>query len=114
MPSVRLLSLPPLYVIWLTPTNFTVIQKPLDNFLEKLDNPEINHQFILPPSFKDIENKERQLNWTSNVTNFPPPDFVFTSEHPHYSLALFASFIYQCTNSSKKLICIEKAPPQQN
>ena len=43
-----------------------------------------------------------------------PPDFVFTSEHPHYLLALFASFIYKCTNSSEKLICIEKAPPQQN
>ena len=41
-----------------------------------------------------------------------PPDFVFTSEHPHYSLALFASLF--CTNSSEKLICIEKAPPQQN
>ena len=39
LPSVRLLSLPLLYVIWLTPTNFTVIQKPLDNFFEKLDNP---------------------------------------------------------------------------
>ena len=50
------------------------------------------------------------------MSQIPPPatDFVFTSEHPHYSLALFASFIYQCTNFSKKLICIEKAPPQQN
>ena len=77
MPSVRLLSLPLLYVIWLTPTNFTVIQKPLDIFFKILDNPEINHQFILPPSFKDIENKERQLNGTLNVTNFPPRFCVY-------------------------------------
>ena len=29
------------------------------------------------------------------------PDFVFTSERPHYSLALFSSFIYTCTFSKK-------------
>ena len=34
------------------------------------------------------------------ATNFPP-DFVFTSERPHYSLALFSSFIYTCTFSKK-------------
>ena len=28
-------------------------------------------------------------------------DFVFTSERPHYSLALFSSFIYTCTFSKK-------------
>ena len=30
-----------------------------------------------------------------------PPDFVFTIERPHYSLALFSSFIYTCTFSKK-------------
>ena len=54
----QLLSLPFLYVIWSTPTNFTVIYKPMDNLFKKLDNPEISHQFISPPSFKDTENKE--------------------------------------------------------
>ena len=48
----------------------------MDNLFRKLDNPEISHQFISPPSFKDIEN------------NFSPR-FVFSSERPHYSLALF-------------------------
>ena len=27
---------------------------------------------------------------------------MFTSERPHYSLALFSSFIYTCTTSAKK------------
>ena len=30
-----------------------------------------------------------------------PLDFVFTSERPHYSVALFSSFIYTCTFSKK-------------
>ena len=29
-----------------------------------------------------------------------PPDFVFTSERPHYSLALFSSFL--CTRTTSK------------
>ena len=85
---VRLLSLPFLYLIWFTPTNFTVILKPLNSFFKKLDNPEINHQFTYPQGFKDIENKEG--NGASNVTKCFPSDFVFSSERPHYSLALFS------------------------
>ena len=46
------------YAIWSTSTNFTVVWKLLDNFFQKLDNSEVNRQFILPPSFKDTENKE--------------------------------------------------------
>ena len=105
---VRLLSLPFLYLIWFTPTNFSVILKPLNNFLKKLDNPEINHQFTYPQGFKDIENKEG--HGASNVTKFFPSDFVFSSERPHYSLALFSSFIFTCTTLAKKLICNQKDP----
>ena len=72
---VRLLSLPFLYLIWFTPTNFTVILKPLNNFFKKLDNPEINHQFTYPQGFKDIENKEG--NGASNVTKFFPQILCF-------------------------------------
>ena len=38
----QLLSSPVLYGIWSTPTNFTVICKPMNNLLKKLDNPEIS------------------------------------------------------------------------
>ena len=67
--------------------------KQLDKFFKKLDNPEINRQFTYPLSFKDIENKQGN--------KILPPDFVFTSERPHYSLALFSSFICTCTTLAK-------------
>ena len=51
--------------------------KTAKQFFKKLDNPEINHQFTLPPSFKDIEHKERQLNGALNVTNMPPRFCVY-------------------------------------
>ena len=73
--------------------------KPPDNFLKILHSLETNHQLISPPSFKDIENKEGNymgLQMFQPPTP-PPPDFVFTSERPHYSLALFSSFIGTCT-----------------
>ena len=31
-----------------------ILKQPLDNFFKKHDNPEVNHQFTSPPSFKDI------------------------------------------------------------
>ena len=37
----------------------------------------------------------------SNITNFPPRFCVYISERPHYSLALFSSFICTCTFSKK-------------
>ena len=42
----------------------------------------------------------RPLNRASNITNFSP-DFVFTSERPLHSLALFSSFICTCTTSKR-------------
>ena len=42
----------------------------------------------------------RLLNRASKITNFPP-DFLFTSERPHYSLALISSFICTCTTSKR-------------
>ena len=110
---VRLLSLPfAFFTIFVSNLahayNFTVILKPLNNFFKKLDNPEINHQLTYPQGFKDIENKEG--NGASNVTKFFPSDFVFSSERPHYSLALFSSFIFTCTTLAKKLICNQKDP----
>ena len=45
-------------VIWSMPKNFAFFQKPLDKFLHKFDNPEINRQEIFPASFKNIENRE--------------------------------------------------------
>ena len=104
-----MLSLPFLYPIWFTPTNFTVILKPLNNFFKKLDNPEINHQLTYPQGFKDIENKEG--NGASNVTKFFPSDFVFSSERPHYSLALFSSFIFTCTTCGKKKTNLQSKGP---
>ena len=44
--------------------------------------------------FQGYWKQGRHLNGTSKVTNFPP-DFLFTSGHLHYSLALFSNFI--CT-----------------
>ena len=40
-----------------------------------------------------------------------PPDFVFTSERPHYSLALFSSFIYTCTFSNMAIFVPLKGTP---
>ena len=83
----QLLSLPFLYGIWSTPTNFTVIYKPMDNLFKKLDNPEISHQFISPQVSRTLKTR-KAMNRDSNVTNFYPR-FVFSSERPHYSLTLF-------------------------
>ena len=47
-----------LEVICSMPKNFPFLQKPLDIFFHKFDNPEINRQEIFPASFKDIENRE--------------------------------------------------------
>ena len=35
---------------------------------------------------------------------------MFSSERPHYSLALFSSFIFTCTTWAKKLFCNQKDP----
>ena len=39
----------------------------------------------------------------SQIPPPPPPaqDFVFTTERPHHSLALFSSFICKCTTLAK-------------
>ena len=55
---------------------------------------------MYPASFKNIENREGfQIGSQMRLTF--PPDFVFTSERPHYSLALFSSFICTCKFSKK-------------
>ena len=77
--------------------------KPSDNFLKILDNLETNHQLMSSPSFKDIENKEGNYMGLQMFQPHPPPphpDFVFTSERPHYSLALFSSFVGTCTTKT--------------
>ena len=50
----------------------------------------------IPCKFQEHWKQRRFLNRASNITNFSP-DFVFTSERPRYSLALFSSFICTCT-----------------
>ena len=76
-------------------------------------NLKIPRSINIPCKFQEHCKQGRLLNRTSNMTNFPPPpppppDFVFTSERPHYLLALFSSFICTCTFSTKKEICIKK------
>ena len=82
------------------PKNFAFFQKPLDKFFYKFDNSEINRQEIFPASFKNIGNREG-FQIGPQIWPIFPPDFVFTSERPHYSLALFSSFICTCTTSKR-------------
>ena len=97
---IRLLLIQFLDVVLSKPKNFAFFQKPLDNFFYKFDNPEINRQEIFPASFKNIENTE-DFKIGPQIQPIFPPDFVFTSERPHYSLALFSSFICTCTTSKR-------------
>ena len=72
-------------------TNFALFKKPLDKFFInlKISRSSIN----IPCKFEEHWKQGRLLNRASNITNFPQ-DFEFTSERPHYSLALFSSFTY--------------------
>ena len=53
-----------------------------------------------PCKFQGHWKQGRLLNRASKRSNFSPR-FEFTSERPHYSLALFSSFICTCTTSKK-------------
>ena len=98
---IQLLLLQFLHVIWSTPTNFAFSKKPLHKFFYKFDNHEINCQQIHPASFKNIENREG-FEIGPQIWPISPPDSVFTSERPYYSLALFSRIICTCTLSKKK------------
>ena len=88
---IQLLLLQFLHIIWSMPTNFALFKKPLDKFFInlKIARSSIN----IPCKFQEHWKQGRLLNRASNITNFPQ-DFEFTSERPHYSLALFSSFTY--------------------
>ena len=90
------------------PRNFAFFRKPLDKFLYKFDNPEINCQEIFPASFKNIENR-KGFKIGPQIQPIFPPDFVFTSERPHYSLALFSSFICTCTTIKRYKFASKRA-----
>ena len=96
---IQLLLLQFVNVIWSIPTNFALFQKLRDKFFYKLDNLEIICQYI-PCKFQEHWKQGRLLNRASERSNFLPR-FEFTSDRPHYSLALFWSFICTCTTSKK-------------
>ena len=90
-----------LYAIWSTSINFRVVQKLLDNFFQKLDNSEVNRQFILPPSFKDIENKEgNQIGFP--VSQIPPPRFCVERWASSLFIDIVSKFHMHLHNLSKK------------
>ena len=80
-------------------------------FLKKLDNPEINHQFTCTLRASRFQGHWKQgRQWGFKCHKIFPSGFVFSSEHPHYSLALFSGFIFTCTTWAKKLFCNQKDP----
>ena len=60
-----------------------------------------------PWKFQEHWKQGRLLNRASKRSNFSPR-FEFTSERPHYSLALFSSFICTCTTSKKDKFAFKK------
>ena len=98
---ILLLLLQFLDVIWSMPTNFEFFKKPLDNifFINSTISRSIVNEYSLQVSRTLKTGKA--FKWDLKYNQFFPPDFVFTSERPHYSLALFSSFIYTCTFSKK-------------
>ena len=87
-------------IIWSMPTNLAFFKKPLDIFLINVKIPRsIVSEYTLRVSrtLKTVKAFKQGLKYNQ----FFPPDFVFTSERPHYSLALFSSFICTCTFSKK-------------
>ena len=98
---IQMLLIEFLEVICSMSKNFAFFQKLPDKFFYKFDNSEINRREIFPASFKNIENREG-FQIGPQIQPIFPPNFVFTSERPHYSLALFSSFIYTCTFSKKR------------
>ena len=97
---IQMLLIQFLHVIWSMPTIFAFFKKPLDKFFINSTIPRsIDKKYSLPVlrTLKTGKAFKQGLKYSQ----FFPPDFVFTSERPHYSLALFSSFIYTCTFSKK-------------
>lgn len=65
-----------------------LFRKPLDDFLKKIGNPEIYHQFILSPSFNNIESKEgNQIfkhHYGRNTVHFAPVNKARPCSHDLY------------------------------
>ena len=78
------------HVIWSTPTNFTVIFFLI--FLKNLTIPRLSINVRLSLVSRTLK-RRKVIKWGFRYHKFPP-DFVFISERPHYSLALFSSFIW--------------------
>ena len=99
---IQLLLLQFLHVIWSMPTIFAFFKKPLDKFFINFAIPRsIVYKYTLQVlrTLKTEKAFKQGLRY-SNIQIFPP-DFVFTSERPHYSLALFPRFICTCPFSKK-------------
>ena len=99
---IQLLLIQLLDIIWFVPKNFAHFQKPLDKFFLEIRQSRDQSSRNIPCKSQEHWKQWRLLNRATNTANFSPRfDFVFTSERPHYSLALFSSFIYTCTFSKK-------------
>ena len=72
------------------PRLVVIYKKTLDNFFKKLDNIPRLITIHIVSKFQGHRKQGRQLNWASNVTNFPPRFYVY-----EWASSLFTGIIFK-------------------